>query len=637
MSRFYNTSRSNPIDWAYRLPYEQMMQGVLSKQAMQDKAQLTIDEAQAAGQNIKFLPQDRALAMDQINWLNQNVDSLSNVDLTDPTNRAKLREFSKEVANRWGNQGIVGAIQNSVANRSAYLESLSGNKKLTPEMRYAAQAYFDSNYGGVNDSTPYLGNYNTYSGNMLSDFVNVNDEWLKLSREVENDEVTEGGSSLAGVYIKDWEQFRSATNPEKLAMVYQGFLQREDVQNYLREGINYGYINPSDWMSEELDLGKSKLPIINKSLFLAGLGQKGEKNKEISKLRNNSFANKQWESQNAIDKSVNPAVTLMKQAASDGSATYSGSVKGIFKDGKISAKEALVIPNVTPPEGVSPEEMYLMQLYAMSPASNDPSKMTNRGLINRLSTYDEDPYFTAANMYARDKDLSKKELHNRIKGIYDSLDDDAKKGYRELAALSFDSNEMLEANTGAGARVRNIAGNTYFDVKASNKNADSFGGISSKTLKRINKLFGQEVFTINPKDSKITADVSVQRNLNEIGMATMNQSVGVSHDANRVNELNQFADVQSRRALYNSQGTASGLIRYNDNYFTEEELKKGADLTDADIKALKSLQESKSNYNPVELFEPLLMENMKPQLDEMGIPIEYDIYGSPMAPNQPTQ
>lgn len=324
MSRFYKTSASNPIDWAYELPYKEMLQGLQMKQAAQDAAVGAAGKMLALGDELRYLEPDRQAALAQVDWLNKGIDSLVNSDLTDPTNRAKLRDFSREVARRWGRSGIVGNIQAAYDANQAYLKELAKNEKLSQEQKRMAPVFSMSQYQGVGDETPYGGTYNTFRGVTPSDFVDVATEWAELAREVEKDVTERGGSKLLDMYIKDWDSYKELPNAQRLKRVWDLFTQREDVRNYLSDGIAMGY-------ARDMDMN---------SIFQGGIAQQGITDKYTAKLKNDSWQNTKagWERE---DSNTDLYTQLYDEVYTNGKADLTNTpVASVYPDKVISSGTA---------------------------------------------------------------------------------------------------------------------------------------------------------------------------------------------------------------------------------------------------------------------------------------------------------
>lgn len=392
MSRFYKTSQSNPVDWAYQLPYQEMMQGVLSKQAVQDQGIMTAEKISALGQDISYLDQDRDAALAQVDWLNKGVDELTRLDLTDPTNKRKLKDFSREYSRRWGKSGIVGNIQNSVAARNAYIKSLDDNKDLTdPVRKKAAIRAWDDRYKGVGDNTPYGGRYNTYQGQMLSPDVDIMSEWYDIVKDIENDKVTRSGSTLAGMYIDDWEEYDSLPNAERIAKVWKGYIGSQKVQNYLKDNYMYGIQGP------DLD-----------SILIGGVGKIGTEEKELHKLKNNSWANKQaeWEREDA---QIDLYTQLYDQVYDTGFADMSNTpIKSVYPNGVVETSQTGYLSmspqlnqeiNALANQHDLPMDLIIAYLNMETAPSLD-AKQTSQNEFKRLSTGVYAPYMNTVSRQA---------------------------------------------------------------------------------------------------------------------------------------------------------------------------------------------------------------------------------------------
>lgn len=320
MSRFYKTSASNPIDWAYELPYKEMLQGVLAKQNVQDQYLQSVAKTQALGDDFNYLQQDQAAAQEQINWLNENIDKYSAMDLTDPTNINNLRKFSRDVAKRWGKTGIAGNIQANYNARQSYIQDLRKRVEkgdLNPmEMEKAVRAW-DKSYTGIGSDEAYGGNYNPYSGGYVSNTVDVaqkvRDELAKVEQDIREGKETH----RVGMYFRDIKTATEMSDVDRERAVFEGIMLSPEVRGYLDSATRYEY-NPAinaksleapmyinqEYVDEATGETKNRQVLNPKSykaaLFQQGLSMKGSTIKTEDTLRNNSWAVAQWK-QKKID------------------------------------------------------------------------------------------------------------------------------------------------------------------------------------------------------------------------------------------------------------------------------------------------------------------------------------------------
>jgi len=569
MSRFYKTSASNPIDWAYELPYKEMLQGLQMKQATQDAAVGAAGKMLALGDELRYLEPDRKAALAQVEWLNKGIDSLVNSDLTDPTNRAKLRDFSREVARRWGRSGIVGNIQAAYDANQAYLKELTKNEKLSQEQKRMAPVFSMSQYQGIGDETPYGGTYNTFRGVTPSDFVDVSSEWMKLSKDIENDKVTKGGSSPVNMYIKDWETYESLPNEERFKMVWDAFTEREDVQNYLRDGAMMGY-------AQGMDLN---------AIYQGGFAQKGYESKSTSKLRNDSWKNKlaQWDREDALV--VDNYTDLYTKLKENGTAELDGiTVKALFKDGKVALNDAILFGGIKGLGNKSPEEMELLKEAAEIVAArnrNRNGKFTFARLWESLDkfTYSGSSskgfsptqseiaeYNDMIDKFSKEKGWTKEETKKKIKDLTKGLNAEQKEAIVK-ASMVFNSNVPVEiiGSQKAGARV--VGNRAYFTVNTELVPL-STTGLSVKEIKNVNKQLGkngEEPFTIVEKDGKdyVSIRMDVRHDFSAQASLNYNQQTGADHDRRTYDNFNKTVDyyrTREARKLEYEDATAKGTV-----------------------------------------------------------------------------
>jgi hypothetical protein len=291
MSRFYQTSRSTPVDWAYDMPFQEMFQGLVAKQSIQDAGRAIGDKAEAQGQTLQFLNRDKGVAQEGMQWINDSVDEFSNQDLTDPVNRNKLNSFSKEVARSFSPNGKYGNVQGNYDAYKTYAKGLDDNKNLQEFQREAAKNHWLEKYDGVGGEAKYGDDYNSFQGKGVTDYVDLNSEWNTIAKEIQSNKVERGGSSAAGMYIQDWNKYEESTPQDRMAIAYSGLLRSPKIQNYLNEGKEYGWLDKKQFEGDVFSVNESgKLIGGNQSNYLgaiynAGAAQKGYTDKQTSKLK----------------------------------------------------------------------------------------------------------------------------------------------------------------------------------------------------------------------------------------------------------------------------------------------------------------------------------------------------------------
>lgn len=585
MSRFYQTSGSNPIDWAYQLPYQEMMQGLLAKQGTQDAAVAQAAKIEAMGEDIMYLPKDRQLALEQVDWINKNVDKFSGMDLTDMSNRNKLREFSKEAARRFGHSGVIGNIQKSVSNRNEYVKSIQENKNLSADQKIAAINHYDNAYSGVGDSTPYGGKYNTYSGEMIPDFVNIPKEWLETSVKVKNDSIKEGDSSIEGAYIRDWETYRSSTPAQKLAMVYEGFLQRPDVQSYLRNGLQLNYVNANDWMPGTIKIGENKLEdgtiedinmsVLNRNLFLSGLNQLENITENTSILKNDSWFNKQADWKREDNMMIDQYSNLYSILKENGYAELDGvKTEALLGDKKVSLKNGIILGNVAGLENKKPEDLKMMKELSdliESDAGVKDGKFSFKRMLygmmrghdfnNETKGWQATPEESIANLnlmkqYAEAKGMDLKELRTKLNELVGGMSSEQKKAL-VTASMVLNSNYVADVTLDNEAGMRAVDGNGYINVNTAPIPIGQTG-LNLRELKHVNKLLSKgdkSPFTIDEEKGTVSINMGVEYQFNDFAHRQFEMVTGGKFDKRNVDKFNQtvegYAWSEAQQALKN--------------------------------------------------------------------------------------
>jgi hypothetical protein len=581
MSRFYNTSQSNPIDWAYQLPYQEMMQGVLSKQAIQDQGTLTLENIEAAGENIRHLSKDSDTARTQADWLNKNIDEFSNQDLTDRSNRSKLKSFSREAAKRWGSQGVVGAMGRSVDARDTYLKQLEENDKLTPHDRRVARDAYDKAYGGLGDDSPYGGTYSTYKGEMLSDSQDiptiVRDVFAKIKPDIESNEWTEE----MGMYFKDRTAYTSLTSIQKQEAVLEGILSSPAIRSYMEESLLFGR-DPSITQEsltsptyiEFLDGDGTTRKGLNPKSYKANLLHQGSNMlgsdiRSSSKIRNNSAANQRAGWQREDDLLVDNYTDLYALLKEKGSAELDGTtIKALFPDGKVSLSDAILFGGVGKLINKSPEDLELIKELSdlvskdaqlsnrefnmgrfWSAAKNGFSFGGSKGWSPTVSeSGDYDRAFKAYS--AAHPEVSKEEILKRVEKVTKGLSENQIDAL-VTASFIFNSNIPVEiiGDQKAGAKI--VGGSMYATVNTEMVPVNATG-LTWGQLETINEQLGDagsKPFTLIRDGQKeyVSIKMNVKHDFNEAASLNYNDKTGATHDGRTVENFRTSVDYFRRK------------------------------------------------------------------------------------------
>jgi hypothetical protein len=132
MSRYYQTSMSQPVDFGYDLPFEQMQQALLMKNAYQEQS-LAQSELLGEVQNVREV--DKPLISKYKENLDSQIEELSRMDLTSREGRQKFNDLSKTVRKAVGPTGAIGAAYNNYAQEQAYIKHIKEHKDMSPNRK----------------------------------------------------------------------------------------------------------------------------------------------------------------------------------------------------------------------------------------------------------------------------------------------------------------------------------------------------------------------------------------------------------------------------------------------------------------------------------------------------------------------
>jgi hypothetical protein len=123
---------SQPVDFGYDLPFEQMQQALLMKNAYQEQA-LAQSELLGEVQNVREV--DKPLISKYKENLDSQIEELSRMDLTSREGRQKFNDLSKTVRKAVGPTGAIGAAYNNYAQEQAYIKHIKEHKDMSPNRK----------------------------------------------------------------------------------------------------------------------------------------------------------------------------------------------------------------------------------------------------------------------------------------------------------------------------------------------------------------------------------------------------------------------------------------------------------------------------------------------------------------------
>lgn len=250
MSRFYQTSQAQPIDWAFQLPYEPMLKSLMASQMQQEKALEGLDKLSAYGNNITPLSKDKAAALEVINELNKGVNSFTNLDLLDPTNKRNLIDFSRKIAQEFSPTGKAGRINTNYKQYYERVKAIDENKNLDLNQKTAYKNALTTGYQGWESDNPFPEINMVDPVNFQKDLTGLFSNF-KLSEFGSSNIVQLGvgpeGNAIYGV--RSTEQTLDPTN--RILAAIQGYMHNPNVQQYIGNGIAYNYLNKDKFIDDD--------------------------------------------------------------------------------------------------------------------------------------------------------------------------------------------------------------------------------------------------------------------------------------------------------------------------------------------------------------------------------------------------
>lgn len=242
VNRFY---KSEPVQFQLpEIPLQPLMMAMEAKQKRFDTGYEL--SAKLRNQYLDALPQDRAVADEWSQSINQKIDSLVNQYDGDYSRLNKdLRVLQNEVQSDLAPGGIGNAI---LSNKKAYTESLDAERKrlakgeITQDQLGSWMNYTLSNYSGVGEKDPISGNYNILTPEDVAKYVDAYDVAQPIAEDLPSilqaDEVV--GLSKNGQWIVKRGEKIEEVSPQRIQSAVQGALfNNPEYLNYLQQAYKF--------------------------------------------------------------------------------------------------------------------------------------------------------------------------------------------------------------------------------------------------------------------------------------------------------------------------------------------------------------------------------------------------------------
>jgi len=179
------------------------------------------------GKQYNTLQQDRPLAMKAKKEIGDKLEEFSNKDFTDPTVKQEWYKTKRDIVNRFGPQGDIGAMQSNYNINQDYIKGLKERLNKGPkeggidEITYNKLANISlGRYQGIGEG----GNqgYNQYQGITPAGYSDLAEQADKLAANWKADSIKKGGYyDIDGRFIKKSTQEVEQIDPNE---IYQNIL-----------------------------------------------------------------------------------------------------------------------------------------------------------------------------------------------------------------------------------------------------------------------------------------------------------------------------------------------------------------------------------------------------------------------------
>lgn len=267
MSRYYQTSMSQPVDFGYELPFQETANALLMKQAQQDQA---MGHVQMLGevQNTRAVDEPGIMAFK--NKVDSQIDELSKLDLTSREGKNRYMQLSKEVRSAVGPGGAINAMYDNLAKEQAFVKSVSENKNIEPHRKEAwIRKVTDPNFNpavmGSEEEGFVGGEYNRYKSPTPLEYVSYADDLDKFLDKMTANSHTKEWSSTRNGYIYKHKDTKKELTEEEVLRTSLDFIRSNPHKyyGYLNEGIQLGLIPGAESIDDVPDLVETEREVLN--------------------------------------------------------------------------------------------------------------------------------------------------------------------------------------------------------------------------------------------------------------------------------------------------------------------------------------------------------------------------------------
>jgi hypothetical protein len=255
MSRYYQTSQSNPLDYGYELPFDEMMQALAAKTTMQDQALAGVN---VLGKLENVRAQDKPVLQEFSKYLNENINKLSSTDLTSGEGRRAYMDFNKKVREATGPTGLVGAMYSNYKAEQDFIKSIKENKTMAANRKDKIINKYTSQPG------TYKGEFdlNQLSGGQYSGFKAYNpvdnvditkaiDDYVEKTKASEF--TTEYDKNTGAVIYRHKKSGEQVTPERIFDIAMKKAMNDPAMMAYYREGVEIGEYKDSPFYIPTVD------------------------------------------------------------------------------------------------------------------------------------------------------------------------------------------------------------------------------------------------------------------------------------------------------------------------------------------------------------------------------------------------
>lgn len=258
MSRYYQTSMSQPVDFGYELPFQETANALLMKQAQQDQA---MGHVQMLGevQNTRAIDEPGIMAFK--NKVDSQIDELSKLDLTSREGKNRYMQLSKEVRSAVGPGGAINAMYDNLAKEQAFVKSVSENKNIEPHRKEAwIRKVTDPNFNPAvmsSEEEGFVGGqYNRYKTPSPLEYVDYAGDLDGFLKGITANSYSKEWSAPKNGYIYKHKNSGKELTEEEVLRTSLDFIRSNPNKyyGYLNEGVQLGLMPGAESIDDIPDL-----------------------------------------------------------------------------------------------------------------------------------------------------------------------------------------------------------------------------------------------------------------------------------------------------------------------------------------------------------------------------------------------